>query len=225
MVQFCTNLVPRVPLLCLPESLEQRPWLRLVTWPSIHPKPQGGWVGTQLHLVKRTIKYHPGEGKLFWCLVLKHDFSAKTTESSEIPLSPCLSKFVTVTIKNPVAPPFQQIFLPPRFWVVMWLAATRVSVPTTKGGREERSWERGWFCTIDHRSYSSKLWSSQLWTQFKQLRIEAWKSQDFNGVWTRDLPIPVRRSNQLSYEATDVGSWSFVSSNEPHYNEPHSSVG
>ena len=24
-----------------------------------------------------------------------------------------------------------------------------------------------------------------------------------------------RRSNQLSYEATDVGSWSFVSSNEP----------
>ena len=48
-----------------------------------------------------------------------------------------------------------------------------------------------------------------------QLRIEAWKSQDFNGVWTRDLAIPVRRSNQLSYEATDVGNWSFVSSNEP----------
>jgi len=24
--------------------------------------------------------------------------------------------------------------------------------------------------------YSSKLWSSQLWTQFKQLRIKAWKS-------------------------------------------------
>ena len=33
---------------------------------------------------------------------------------------------------------------------------------------------------------------------------------NFNGV-----AIPVRRSNQLSYEATDVGSWSFVSSNEP----------
>ena len=63
--------------------------------------------------------------------------------------------------------------------------------------------------------YSSKLWSSQLRTQFKQLRIEAWKSQDFNGVWTHDLAIPVRHSNQLSYEATDVGSWSFVSSNEP----------
>ena len=47
---------------------------------------------------------------------------------------------------------------------------------------------------------SSKLWSSQLWTKFKQLRIEAWKSQDFNGVWTLDLVIPGRRSNQLSYE-------------------------
>ena len=39
--------------------------------------------------------------------------------------------------------------------------------------------------------------------QFKQLRTEAWKSQDFNGVWTHGLAIPVRRSNQLSYEATD----------------------
>ena len=36
-----------------------------------------------------------------------------------------------------------------------------------------------------------------------------------NGVWTRDLAIPLRRSKQLSYEATHVGSWSFVSSNEP----------
>ena len=43
--------------------------------------------------------------------------------------------------------------------------------------------------------------------------IEAWKIQDLNGVWTRDLAIPVRRSNQLSYEVTDVGSWSFVVSN------------
>ena len=51
--------------------------------------------------------------------------------------------------------------------------------------------------------------------QFKQLRIEACKSQDFNGVWTRDLAIPVRRSNQLSYETTGVGSWSFVNFNEP----------
>ena len=62
----------------------------------------------------------------------------------------------------------------------------------------------------------SELWSSQLWTQFKQLHmIEACKSQVFNGVWSRDLAILVRRSNQLSYEATDIGSWSFVSSNEP----------
>ena len=64
-------------------------------------------------------------------------------------------------------------------------------------------------------SYEVKLWSSQLWTQFLRLRREAWKIQDFNGIWTRDLVIPVRRSNQLSYEATDVGSWSFVGSNLP----------
>ena len=37
------------------------------------------------------------------------------------------------------------------------------------------------------RNISSKVWSSQLRTQFKQLRIEAWKSQDLNEVWTRDL--------------------------------------
>ena len=45
--------------------------------------------------------------------------------------------------------------------------------------------------------------------------IEVWKIEDFNGVWTCDLAITVRRSNQLSYEATDVGSWSFAGSNEP----------
>ena len=36
---------------------------------------------------------------------------------------------------------------------------------------------------------------------------EAWKTQDFNGVWTRDLAILVRHSNKLSYKATDIGSW------------------
>ena len=51
------------------------------------------------------------------------------------------------------------------------------------------------FKNCNPNKHSSELWSSQLWTQFKQLRIEAWKSQDFNGVWTRDLAIPVRRSN------------------------------
>ena len=63
---------------------------------TIYPFKTAGWVGTQVHLVERTIKY-----------------------------------------------PFQQIFLPPRFCVVTWPVATRVSVPTTKGGREERPWERG----------------------------------------------------------------------------------
>ena len=49
--------------------------------------------------------------------------------------------------------------------------------------------------------------------------VEAWKSQDFNRVWTCDLVIPVRRSNQLSYEDTDIGSWSFVGPKEPVRNE------
>ena len=67
---------------------------------------------------------------------------------------------------------------------------------------------------------SSELWSSQLWTQIYAIAyIEAWKSQDFNGVWTRDLAIPLQHSNQLSYEASDVGSWPFVGSKEPVRNE------
>ena len=48
---------------------------------------------------------------------------------------------------------------------------------------------------------------------------EAWKIEEFNGVWTHDLAMLVRRSNQLSYEATDVGSWSFGGSNVPVMNE------
>ena len=35
--------------------------------------------------------------------------------------------------------------------------------------------------------------------------IEAWKIQDFNGIWNRDLVKPVRRSNQLRCEATGSG--------------------
>ena len=46
------------------------------------------------------------------------------------------------------------------------------------------------------------LWSDIWNVSYIELRI--WKSQDFNGVWTRDLAIPVRRSNQLSYGATDA---------------------
>ena len=44
--------------------------------------------------------------------------------------------------------------------------------------------------------------------------IEAWKSQDFNRDWTRDLAILVQRSNQLSYEDTDIGRWSFLGRKE-----------
>ena len=44
--------------------------------------------------------------------------------------------------------------------------------------------------------------------------MKATMGEVFRGL-NRDLAIPVRRSNQLSYEATDVGSWSFVGSNVP----------
>ena len=58
---------------------------------------------------------------------------------------------------------------------------------------------------------SSEERSSQWWTQFMQLRKRSSKKlHDFNGICTRDLAIPLRRSNQLSYEATDVGSRSCV---------------
>ena len=62
---------------------------------------------------------------------------------------------------------------------------------------------------------SSKLWASQLWKQFMQLPIwKPAKTQDFNRVWTYDLATMVRWSNQLSYGATDVWSWSFVGRKE-----------
>ena len=41
------------------------------------------------------------------------------------------------------------------------------------------------------------------------------KIWDFDEIWTRDLVILLRRSNQLCYEATDVGSWSIMCSYVP----------
>ena len=58
-------------------------------------------------------------------------------------------------------------------------------------------------------------WSSQLWTRFMQLRKKPEKiNQYFNGIWTRDLAIPVRPSNQLSYEATDSPIFSNPENND-----------
>ena len=76
---------------------------------------------------------------------------------------------------------------------------------------ELRIWNQ---VTYDHRRYERNLSNC------------AWKSQDFTGVWTRDLAIPVRRSNQLSYELSyeamnwamkplTLGAGHFGSSNEP----------
>ena len=49
--------------------------------------------------------------------------------------------------------------------------------------------------------------------------IEAWKIQDSNEVWTRNLAIREVRSNQLCYEATDEKNRLFVGSNVPVVNE------
>ena len=70
---------------------------------------------------------------------------------------------------------------------------------------------------ILHCGYEIK-WNhvvSQWWAQISIASRILKIFQDFNGIWTRDLAIPVRCSNQLSYEATDVGSWSLLSSQLP----------
>ena len=55
-------------------------------------------------------------------------------------------------------------------------------------------------------SNEMKKWSSQ-WTQFMQLRKEAWKKiQDFKGVWTRNLAIAVRCSTNLAMKPLTLGA-------------------
>ena len=54
-----------------------------------------------------------------------------------------------------------------------------------------------------------KKWSSQ-WTQFMQLRKEAWKkekkNQDFNGVWTRDLAKIGTYPSQFANNKTEISN-------------------
>ena len=56
-------------------------------------------------------------------------------------------------------------------------------------------------------------WSKSIhifqWMQFMQLRKEAWKKiPDFNGVWTRDLAIPVQCSTNWAMKPP-LKSWIF----------------
>ena len=37
----------------------------------MHPSKAAGWVSAQVHLLERTIKYHPGEGEVEQLLVSK----------------------------------------------------------------------------------------------------------------------------------------------------------
>ena len=65
----------------------------------------------------------------------------------------------------------------------------------------------------------SKPWSLQLQciNAIHAIAYRSLKIKDFNGVWTCDLVIPVKCSNQLRHEVTDIGSWSFVGSNVKGY--------
>ena len=60
--------------------------------------------------------------------------------------------------------------------------------------------------SYDPRSYESNL-CNYVYRSLKYSGLQR--------VWTSDLALAVRRSDQLSYEATDVRSWSFVSPNQP----------
>ena len=64
--------------------------------------------------------------------------------------------------------------------------------------------------SYDTRSYESNLWNCI----YRSLK----KSELQQGL-IPDLVIPVWRSNQSSYEATDFGSWSFVGPKKPVRNE------
>ena len=106
----------------------------------------------------------------------------------------------------------------------MWTGQDPLSVslwassPGRSGGTEplpeylrelaRRLFIRVWtLCILDSLG---EEWTSQFWAQFMPLHKRSLKkkSQDFKGIWTRDLAIPVRCSDQVSYEATDVGSQS-----------------
>ena len=74
-----------------------------------------------------------------------------------------------------------------------------------------------WKFDITNEGLKMKKWSSK-WTQFMQLRKEAWKKKKNSGLqrglnpWPRDTGAMLY---QLSYEATDFGSRSIVGSSVP----------
>ena len=74
-----------------------------------------------------------------------------------------------------------------------------------------------WAVVIKINHYSliiRSIWKTAHHPQkfIRSLKKRLKKIQDFNGIWTCDLAIPVRPSGQLSYEATDAGSRSIMCS-------------
>ena len=71
---------------------------------------------------------------------------------------------------------------------------------------------------VNDTTQINKVWSSQLWTQFMQLRL--YRSLKKSSSSTGFEPVTSRyRCDALTYEATDDRSWSFVVSNEPEMND------
>ena len=83
-----------------------------------------------------------------------------------------------------------------------WILGSYVPV---KDMKVNDAYEINHMWTADMKS--NEEWSSQLWSQFLQLRKEAWKKnsglQRGLNPWPRDTGATLY---QLSYEATDVGS-------------------
>ena len=71
------------------------------------------------------------------------------------------------------------------------------------------------FLVVFNNLLASQRWNDHIWNCGYEIKWSYDPRSYERKFWTRDLAIPVWHSNQLSYEATEVGSWSFVGSNVP----------
>ena len=105
-------------------------------------------------------------------------------------MTQCVSQFIT-SVQNADCSQCKTLFSPCK-WNVTTI------VPLTNAYEINHIWElRKWYqMKNDPRSCERNLCNNCVRRLKKNI-------QDFNGIWTRDLAILVRCSNQLSYEATD----------------------
>ena len=187
------------------------------------------WSTSTKHLESRTMTW------FWWMSLATFTRTTKPIDELQITQSACLcfkyspktAKFIKRSIKNASKLTIDQwgLLVPTVFDYVQGPTCVRIQPQSLSARvvldcrvdypRVNLLWGDKWNISYIELRIWNQVRHDHRSTQFKQLRTEAWKSQDFIGVWTRELAIPVRCSNQLNHEATDVGSWSFVSSNEP----------